>query len=93
MARTTLDQKIAKLEAELKNARASKTKEGRKERNSQLISLGIFFERIYRGLDADGKAKMRETAENLDARNKGRVLAAFDRIESSLTVSSTDKEQ
>lgn len=81
MARTTLDQKIAKLEAELKDAKASKTKEARKERNNQLISFGIMLERKYKSLDAEGREKIQAWAENLDARNKARVQAGFARLE------------
>lgn len=93
MARTTIDQKIARLEAELKNAKASKSKEARQERNSHIMGFGILFEQKYRSLDAEGRVKMRAWAENLDARTKARVLAGFERVEASLTVSSTDKEQ
>lgn len=93
MARTTLDQKIARLEAELKNAKASKSKEARQERNSQLISFGIMLEQNYKILPEAERAKIREWVENLDARNKAKVQAGFDRVETSLAVSSTDKEQ
>lgn len=93
MARTTIDQKIARLEAELKNAKASKSKEARQERNSQIMGFGIMLEQKYKILPEAERAKIRAWAENLDARNKGRVLAGFDRIEASLTTSSTDKEQ
>lgn len=81
MARTTLDQKIAKLEAELKEAKASKSKEARKERNNQLISFGIMLERKYKSLDAEGREKICSWAESLDARNKTRVQAGFARLE------------
>lgn len=81
MARTTLDQRIAKLEAELKNAKASKTKEARKERNGQLMSFGIMLEQKYKSLPEAERAKIRAWAESLDTRNKTRVQAGFTRLE------------
>ena len=90
MAKTTIDKKIARLEAELKNAKAAKSKEARQERNNQLVSFGIMLEQKYRSLPEAERAKIRSWAENLDERNKGRVLAGFERIEALLTSSSTD---
>lgn len=81
MARTTLDQKIAKLEAELKNAKASKSKEARQERNNQLMAFGIMLEAKYKAIPETERAKMRGWADGLDERNKSRVLAGFARLD------------
>lgn len=81
MARTTLDQKIAKLEAELKEAKASKSKEARQERNNQLMAFGIMLEAKYKAALETDRKKMRGWIEGLDERNKSRVLAGFDRLD------------
>ncbi|MDL2216891.1 hypothetical protein LJB81_04090 [Desulfovibrio sp. OttesenSCG-928-M14] len=81
MARTTLDQKIAKLEAELKNAKAAKSKEARTERTGQLVSVGIMIEQVYKAFSKSEREKMRSWAERLDNRNKTRAQAFFDRVE------------
>lgn len=80
MTKTALDKKIARLEAELKNAKASKSKEARKERNNQLMAFGIMLEKKYRSLDKNEQTKIKEWAESLDERNKSRVLAGLARL-------------
>ena len=81
MAKTTLEEKIAKLEAELKNAKASKTAKQRKERNQQLIAFGIGLELKYKSLPDAEKAKIRAWFESMDERNKARAIAGFERLE------------
>lgn len=81
MAKTTLEEKIAKLEAELKNAKASKTAKQRKERNQQLIAFGIGLELKYKSLPDAEKAKIRAWFESMDERNKARAIAGFDRLD------------
>ena len=61
-----------------KKAQISRAK--RKERGGQLVALGIMVEVAFKGLTPEGKAKLRGWAEPLDARNKQRVLAAFERL-------------
>ena len=82
MSSSRLEKKIEKLEAELKEKKAQISREKRKERGGQLVALGIMVELAFKGLTPDGKAKLRGWAEPLDARNKQRVLAAFERLES-----------
>ncbi len=81
MAKTTLEEKIAKLEAELKNAKASKTAKQRKERNQQLIAFGIGLELKYKSLPDSEKAKIRAWFDSMDERNKARAIAGFDRLD------------
>lgn len=80
MSKTALDYKIARLKAELANAKASKNKEARKERNNQLMAFGIMLEQNYRNLDTNEQTKIKEWAESLDERNKSRVLAGLARL-------------
>ena len=81
MSSTRLEKQVEKLEAELKEKKAQISREKRKERGGQLIALGIMVELAFKGLTPEGKAKLRGWAEPLDARNKQRVLAAFERLE------------
>lgn len=81
MAKTTLEEKIAKLEAELKNAKASKTAKQRKERNQQLIAFGIGLEIKYKSLPDAEKAKIRAWFDSMDERNKARAIAGFERLD------------
>ena len=72
--------KIGKLEAELKEQKAQITREKRKERNGQLMALGIMVELVFAKLTPGEKTMLRGWAEPLDSRNKQRVLAAFERL-------------
>ena len=81
MSSARLEKQVEKLEAELKEKKAQISREKRKERGGQLIALGIMVELAFKGLTPEGKAKLRGWAEPLDARNKQRVLAAFERLE------------
>ena len=80
MSSTRLEKQVEKLEAELKEKKAQISREKRKERGDQLVGLGIMVEVAFKGLTSEGKAKLRGWAEPLDARNKQRVLAAFERL-------------
>ena len=93
MAKTTIDAKIARLEAELKNAKAAKSKEKRQERNNQLVSFGIMLEQKYKSLTEPERAKIRGWVENLDDRNKARVLAGFERVEASLITDTPESSE
>jgi len=87
MAKTTIEQKIARLEAELKNAKAEKSQATRKERSNQLTAFGIMLERKYKTLDADGRAKIRAWLDCLasnDTRNRERVQDGFARLDGSM---------
>lgn len=81
MLKTTIDAKIERLEAELKNAKRAKTKEERRERNNQLVAFGIMLEQKYKNLSPQERSKIRDWAETLDERNKKRALAGFERLE------------
>ena len=81
MSSARLEKQVEKLEAELKEKKAQISREKRKERGGQLIALGIMVEVAFTGLTPEGKAKLRAWADPLDARNKQRVLAAFERLE------------
>ena len=81
MITTRLEKQVEKLEAELKGKKAQISQEKRKERGGQLIALGIMVELAFKGLTPEGKNKLRGWVEPLDARNKQRVLAAFERLE------------
>ena len=80
MSSSRLEKQVEKLEAELKEKKAQISREKRKERGGQLVALGIMVEVAFKGLTLEGKAKLRAWAEPLDARNKQRVLAAFERL-------------
>lgn len=81
MTQTTLDKKIARLEAELKNAKASKSKEARKERNNQLMAFGIMLEQRYKNGLKEEREKIRSWVDVLEERNKDRCLAGFLRLD------------
>ena len=80
MSGARLEKQVEKLEAELKEKKAQIARAKRKERGGQLVALGIMVEVAFKGLTPEGKAKLRGWAEPLDARNKQRVLAAFERL-------------
>lgn len=84
MNKTTLDEKIARLEAELKNAKANKNKESRQERNNQLMAFGIGLETKYKSLPEAERVKIKAWFNELDDRNKARALSGFARLDSSL---------
>lgn len=77
---TSLNQQIEKLEMELKEKKAQAVRMKRKERNGQLMALGIMVEAVFAGLPKTEKAMLHGWAQRLDARNKQRVLAAFARL-------------
>lgn len=85
MTKTSIDQKIARLEAELKTAKAAKTEKGRKERNSQLMSFGIMLETKYKTLPEAERAKIRGWMNGLDDKTKARAEAGFSRLEGTST--------
>ena len=82
MPNTTLDAKIARLEAALKNAKAEKTKQARRERNQQLIAFGIGLELKYKSLSPMEKENIKSWFIELDDRNKIKAFAGFSRLDS-----------
>ena len=92
MSSTRLEKQVEKLEAELKEKKAQISREKRKERGGQLVALGIMVEVAFKGLTPEGKAKLRGWAEPLDARNKQRVLAAFERLDAETKVPEPARE-
>jgi hypothetical protein len=81
MPKLSLEDKIARLEADLKEAKARKHTETRKARNGQLVAFGILLETKYAELPPTERAKIRSWADGLDKRNQERALAGFDRLE------------
>jgi hypothetical protein len=92
MTKRTLEDTIARLEADLKEAKARKHSEARKARNGQLVAFGILLENKYVGLPATERAKFRSWADDLDKRNRERVLAGFDRLEAAQKQSAVEKQ-
>lgn len=96
MTKTALDKKIARLEAELKNAKASKTKEARKERNNQLMAFGIMLERSYKEISESHRKSIRYWAINtLEDKNDAllsRVIKGLNRMDSEFPPSEEDTE-
>ena len=80
MISARLEKQVEKLEAELKEKKAQISRERRKERGGQLVALGIMVEAAFKSLTPEAKAKLRSWADLLDARNKPRVFAAFERL-------------
>ena len=81
MSSTRLEKQVEELETKLKEKKAQISREKRKERGGQLVALGIMVEVAFKRLPPAQKAMLRSWAEPLDARNKQRVLAAFERLE------------
>jgi len=77
---TRLEERAKKLEASLRQTKARISKEKRQERNGQLVSIGILFEQSFEKMTPDEKANWKKRADSLDARNKSRVLTAFQRM-------------
>ncbi|MCL1915932.1 MAG: hypothetical protein FWG17_04415 [Desulfovibrionaceae bacterium] len=80
MSTSRLEKQVEKLEAELKEKKAQIACGKRKERGGQLVALGIMVESVFRLLPPTEKARLHAWAEQLDPRNKQRVLAAFERL-------------
>ena len=80
MSSTRLEKQVERLEAELKEKKAQISREKRKERGGQLVALGIMVETAFKTAAPGQKTMLRGWAEKLDARNKQRVLAAFERL-------------
>ena len=92
MMTTKLDEKIKKLEEELKAAKkrkkATETAEARKRRNSELFALGVFLEKLLQNEEnfANNRIWMEKKAKRyLDERMSARVHAAFERLNLPLT--------
>ena len=81
MAKTSLENKIARLEADLKEAKARKHAATRKDRNAQLMGFGILLETKFNKLPMGERAKIRSWADELDKRNRERALAGFERLD------------
>lgn len=74
--------KIAQLKARLQKEQARLNSVARKERNGQLIALGVLGEIIYKKASREERIKMATDAGNfLTGRNLDRVLGAFRRLE------------
>lgn len=86
MSQTQLDKRIERLEKELKNAKAQKQGQARKERNGQLMAFGILLETKYKMLTTEEKNKIRQwAADLLEGRNLERAMASFARLDSVTT--------
>ena len=86
MAKLSLEDKIARLEAELKETKAAANRVKSKERNKPLIALGIYMERL---------CKMRTQLESaaLDNRVKTMALSGFSRIDEEAPAESQGKQE
>lgn len=74
--------KIASLKARLQKEEALFNHSRRKERNGQLVVLGVLVEELYKSSDEAERGKWREKAkECLRERNLDRALAAFFRLD------------
>lgn len=95
MAKLSLEDKIARLEAELKETKAAANRVKRKERNKQLMALGIYMERLYKERSAEGRSKMRTQLESaaLDNRVKTMALSGFSRIGEEAPAESQGKQE
>jgi len=80
MSSARLEKQIEKMEVELKEKKAQRAREKRKERGGQLVALGIMFESAFRRMGPAEKSRVQGWAEQLDPRNKLRALAAFERL-------------
>jgi hypothetical protein len=74
--------KINQLKAKLQKEQARINAVARKERNGQLIALGVLGEELYKAASRDERLKMAtEAGKLLSGRNLDRVLGAFKRLE------------
>ena len=80
MSSARLEKQAEKLEAELKEKKAQIARLKRQERSGQLVALGIMVESAFKRLTPGEKTMLRGWAESLQAREKQRVLAAFERL-------------
>lgn len=75
--------KIAQLKAKLQKEEALLNNSRRKERNGQLVVLGVLVEELYTSGDQGERHQWREKVKkHLQDRNLSRALAAFDRLDS-----------
>lgn len=87
MAKMSLDEKIARLEKDLKNAKAKRSTTERKKRNGQLMAFGILLEAKYKTFPEHERAKIRAWADSLTKQTQARALEGFARLDSA-----TEKE-
>ncbi len=74
--------KINQLKARLQKEQAKLTAVARKERNGQLIALGVLMEELYKHWDRTKRLEFASLAgKTLSGRNLDRVLGAFKRLE------------
>lgn len=74
--------KISQLKAKLQKEQAKLTAVARKERNGQLIALGVLMEELYKHWDRTKRLEFASLAgKTLSGRNLDRVLGAFKRLE------------
>lgn len=73
--------KIAQLKAQLQKEEARLNQDKRKERNGQLIALGVLVEEMYKSGDETARQKWLDGAKkHLKDRNLTRALAGFERL-------------
>jgi len=82
-AKETAAQKFERLQGELKEAKAALSKEKRKERNKQLMALGIYLEQVYKMSGMEVRNNMRRGLENYTLNPKVKALAmdGFKRVD------------
>lgn len=73
--------KIAQLRAQLQKEEARLSKDKRKDRNGQLIALGVLVEEIFKTGDEAERQKLIESAKkHLKDRNLMRAFSGFERL-------------
>lgn len=73
--------KIAQLKAQLQKEEARLNQDKRKERNGQLIALGVLVEEMYKSGDETARQKWIDgVKKHLKDRNLTRALAGFERL-------------
>lgn len=77
------EKKVAQLKAKLQKEEAKLSQSRRKERDGQLVAMGVLVETLYKAADDAARTKWCKQAESaLKDRNLERVLAAFSRLDS-----------
>jgi hypothetical protein len=76
-----IDEQIAKARARLAELQAQKSKEGRQERNGELMAIGITVENQFANAPDEVKAWLTEAANvQTEVRTRQRAVAALNRF-------------
>ena len=92
MKKMTIDEQIAKAQARVAELKAKRAKSSQKNRNGELIALGIIVENQFNIIDDGIRSWLKKAAESqTDERVKQRGLAAIARLEEK--IDDTPKEE